>query len=125
MQALSKCCCQNKRCPDYGKRNADNLTVCGRFGKKNHIRLLYCRTCKMRFSERKGTPLFRMKLAEKKAVWLLEHVSESCGVRKTSRLVGVNRNTVMRYCRLAGEHAKALHDELVALSPQDQRGPVG
>lgn len=124
MQALSKFCCQNKRCPEYGKRDADNLTICGRFGKNNQIRLLYCRTCKKRFSERKGTPLFRMKLDEKKAVSLLEHVSESCGVRKTSRLVGVNKNTVMRYSRLAGEHAKKLHDELVALSPKDHRGPV-
>jgi LacI family transcriptional regulator len=119
MQALSKFCCQNKGCPDYGKRGADNLTVCARFGERNHIRLLYCRTCKKRFSERKGTPLFRMKLDEKKAISLLEHVSESCGVRKTGRLVGVNRNTVMRYSRLAGEHAKWLHDELVALSPKD------
>lgn len=119
MQALSKFCCQNKECPDYGKRNAHNLTVCGRFGKNNHIRLLYCRTCKARFSERKGTPLFQMKLDENKAVSLLEHVSESCGVRKTSRLVGVNKNTVMRYSRLAGEHAKQLHDELVAFSPEN------
>ena len=124
MQALSKFCCQNKRCPDYGKRNAHNLTVCGRFGKHNQIRLLYCRTCKKRFSERKGTPLFRMKLDEHKAVALLEHVSESCGVRKTSRLVGVNKNTVMRYARLAGEHAKQLHDERVAFSPKDHRGTV-
>lgn len=124
MQTLSKFCCQNKRCPDYGKRNANNLTVCGRFGKNNQIRLLYCGTCKKRFSERKGTPLFRMKLNEKKAVSLLEHVSESCGVRQTSRLVGVNKNTVMRYSRLAGEHAKKLHDELVALSPKDHRDPV-
>jgi len=124
MQALSQFCCQNKRCPDYGKRNANNLTVCGRFGQKNPIRLLYCRTCKKRFSERKGTPLFRMKLDENKAVSLLEHVSESCGVRQTSRLVGVNKNTVMRYSRLAGEHAKKLHDELVALSPKDHRGSV-
>jgi len=60
-----------------------------------------------------------MKL-EKKAIPLLEHISESCGVRKTERLVGVNRNTVMHYCRLAGKHAKALHDELVAFSPGDQ-----
>ena len=119
MQALSQFCCQNKRCPDYGKRNANNLTVCGRFGKNNQIRLLYCRTCKKRFSERKGTPLFRMKLDENKAVSLLEHVSESCGVRKTSRLVGVNKNTVMRYSRLAGDHAMTLHDELVALSPKN------
>jgi len=67
MQALSKFCCQNKKCPDYGKRGANNLTVCSRFGKNSHIRPLYCRTCKRRFSERKGTPLFRMRLDEKKA----------------------------------------------------------
>src|SRR4030042_6467638 len=114
MKALSKFCCQNKKCPDYGKRNADNLAVCGHFCKNNHIRLLYCRTCKSRFSERKGTPLFRMKIGEQKAISLFEHISEGCGVRKTERLVGVNRNTVMRYSRLVGDHAKVLHDELVA-----------
>ena len=119
MQALSKFCCQNKNCPDYGKRGANNLTVCGRFGKNDCIRLLYCRTCKQKFSERKGTSLFRMKLDQKKAVSLLEHISESCGVRKTGRMIGVNKNTVMRYSRLAGEHAKMLHDELVAFSPED------
>jgi transposase-like protein len=124
METLSKFCCQNKRCQDYGKRNANNLTVGGRFGKHNHIRLLYCRTCKKRFSERKGTPLFRMKLDEKKAISLLEHISESCGVRKTGRLVGINRNTVMRYSRLAGEHAQTFHDELVAFSPNDHGGSV-
>lgn len=124
MEDLSKFCCQNKKCPDYGKRNAKNLTVRGWFGKNNHIRLLYCRRCKQRFSERKGTPLSGMRLDEEKAISLLEHVSEGCGVRKTGRLVGVNKNTVMRFSRLAGEHAKALHDELVAFSPKDQRGSV-
>ena len=60
-----------------------------------------------------------MKLDKEKAISLLEHISESCGLRQTERLVGVNRNTVMRYSRLAGEHAKALHDELVAFSSED------
>ena len=124
MEDLAKFCCQNKKCPDYGKRRAKNLTVCGWFGKNKHIRLLYCRTCKERFSERKGTALFDMRLDEEKAISLLEHVSEGCGVRKTSRLVGVNKNTVMRFSRLAGKHAKALHDELVAFSPQHHRGSI-
>ena len=124
MKALSKFCCQNKKCPDYGKRGANNLTVCGRYGKNNHIRLLYCRTCKKRFSERKGTPLFDLRLPEEKMVSVLSHISEGCGVRKTSRLVGVHQDTVTRYARAAGEHAKALHDELVAFSPQDQRSSV-
>ena len=119
MQALLKFCCQNKKCPDYGKRSANNLTVCGWYGKNNHIRLLYCRTCKRRFSERKGTPLFGLRLPEEKMISLLDHISESCGVRKTSRLVGVHRDTVTRYALAAGEHAKALHGELVAFSPQN------
>ena len=124
MQALSKFCCQNKKCQDYGKRGTNNLTVCGWYGKNNHIRLLYCRTCKKRFSERKGTPLFGLRLPEKKMISLLDHISEGCGVRKTSRLVRVHRDTVTRYTIAAGEHAKALHDELVAFSPQNQRGTV-
>lgn len=117
MDDLSRFCCQNKQCPDYGKRGGQNLTVCGRFGKDNRIRLLYCRTCKARFSERKGTPLFGARLSDEKIQAVLAHVVEGCGVRKTGRLVGVNRNTVVRYSRLAGKHAKALHDELVAFSP--------
>ena len=56
MEELARFCCPNTACADYGKRNAGNLTVCDRFGKQEPIRLLYCRTCKKRFSERKGTP---------------------------------------------------------------------
>ena len=57
-------------------------------------------------------------------VSLLAHIDEGCGVRKTSRLIGVNKNTVVRYSLLAGRHAKDLHDELVAFSPADAGGPV-
>jgi transposase-like protein len=55
---------------------------------------------------------------------MLEHIDEGCGVRKTSRLVGVHRDTVTRYSRLAGDHARAVHDELAAFSPEHPRGPV-
>ena len=87
-------------------------------------RILECRTCGGRASERKGTPLFRSHLPEEKAVSLLEHLDEGCGVRQTGRLVKVHRDTVMRYGRLAGPHAHDAHDELVAFSPSDPRGPV-
>lgn len=108
---------RNKDCPDHGKRGAGNLTACMRFGKGKRIRLLYCRTCKDRFSERKGTPFFGARLADEKVLSVLEHIAEGVGVRKTGRLVGVNKNTVVRYSRLAGRHAKALHEELVSFSP--------
>jgi transposase-like protein len=121
---LARFCCQNPDCPDYGKRGQGNLTVCGRYGKAQQHRLLYCRTCKARFSERKGTPLFRARLPDDKAIELIEHLADRTGVRATSRLVGVHRDTVVRYSRLVGDHARGLHDELVAFSPSDVRGPA-
>jgi len=115
---LSRFCCQNTGCPDHGKRGGGNLTVCGRYGKGKQHRLLYCRSCKARFSERKGTPLFGSQLTQDKAASLLQHLAERNGVRATARLVGVRPNTVVRYARLAGDHARQLHDELVAFSPE-------
>ena len=121
---LSRFCCQRPDCPDFGQRGLGNLIVVGRYGKNQPIRLLYCRTCKARFSERKGTPLFRSGLPPAKALALVEHLADRTGVRATARLTGVNRNTVVRYSRLLGEHAQQLHDELVAFSPSDSRGPA-
>jgi transposase-like protein len=120
---LSAFCCQNPQCPDYSQRGKGNLTVPMRYG-RGQRRLLRCRTCKARFSERKGTPLFGAQLPEDKVAAALSHIVEGVGVRKTGRLVGVNKNTVVRYCLLAGDHARQLHDELVAFSPQDARGAV-
>ncbi len=118
MDDLSRFCCLNSRCPDFGRRDAGNLTVTGRLGKARQFRLLYCRTCRARFSERKGTPLYRAHLPEDKVASILEHIREGCGVRKTARLVKVHRDTVSRYGRAAGDHARAAHDELVAHTPE-------
>jgi LacI family transcriptional regulator len=123
MDDLSGFCCQNDRCADYGKRGQGNLTVCMRYG-KHQRRLLYCKTCKARFSERRGTPLFDTRLPQEQVVSVLAHIAEGCGVRKTGRLVGVNKDTVVRYSLLAGRHAQQLHDELVAFSPQDRGSSV-
>ena len=119
MDDLSIFCCQNEECPDHGQRDHGNLSVCMRYGKYNR-RLLYCKTCKARFSERKGTPLFDARLPEDKALAVLEHIAEGCGVRQTGRLCKVNKNTVIRYSLLAGDHAQDLHDELVAFSPSNR-----
>jgi transposase-like protein len=121
---LSRFCCLNSQCPDHGIRGGENLSVCKTYGKDNSIRFLRCRSCGDRFSERKGTPLFHSHLTREKAVAVGEHIAEGCGIRQTERLTGVHRDTVMRYVRKAGDHAKAAHDELVAISPPHDRGPV-
>jgi transposase-like protein len=124
MDDLARFCCQNPHCTLYARRNAGNLSVCARYGKQNYIRLLYCNACKDRFSERKGTALFHSHLPKQMALAVLQHLDEGCGIRATGRLVGVDQNTVGRLARLAGRHAHDAHDELVAFSPSDPRGPA-
>ena len=109
--------CHNSACADHAKRGAGNVYFRGWSGRDKRIRMVYCRTCKRSYSERKGTALERSQLPTDKVVSVLEHLKEGCGVRATSRLTGVSRDTVSRYLAKAGDQAKLLHDELVAFSP--------
>ena len=111
--------CHNSACPDHGKRGHGNVYFRGWSGRDKQIRMVYCRTCKKAFSERKGTPLAGGRLPEAKVVSVLDHLREGYGVRATSRLTGVSRDTISRYLDLAGQQSKDLHDELVAFSPSD------
>ena len=122
---LSRFCCQHPECPDYGQRGHGNLTVCGHYGKAQQHRLLYCRTCKARFSERKGTPLFRSGLAAGEGPRTWSSTSPTATGSGPPR--GWSACTATRWSATAdclGEHAQQLHDELVAFSPSDSRGPA-
>src|SRR5215470_16131279 len=101
-------CCQNPRCPDASVRGGENLYFRGWSGKGRRIRLVYCRTCKRSFSERKGTVLEHARLPDDKALAVLKHIQEGCGTRATSRLVDVDKNTVTRYPMFGVAHRKSL-----------------
>ena len=125
MPNLEELCCQNPQCPDAGIRGKGNLRWHGWSGHKRQIRGVFCRTCGKYFSERKGTVLEHSRLPTEKAISVLEHLREGCGVRSTARLVGVAPDTVTRHARRAGRHAQALHGELVAISPSDPGSSSG
>jgi len=117
MEDVSRFCCQNKDCLDHGQRGKGNLMVRDRYGKDREIMILQCKTCRKKFSSRKGTPYSGSKLSNNKVDEVLAHIQEGCGTRKTSRLTKVSTNVVTRLCRKAGEHAAILHEELVPFSP--------
>jgi LacI family transcriptional regulator len=123
MDDLSRFCCQNPDCSDYGLRGQDNLRVGFHYG-PHRRRMLVCRTCQGRFSERKGTALFGTRLPHAQALAVFQHLREDCGIRQTARLVGVDKDTVVRYALQAGKQAQPTHDELVAFSPGDSGGAV-
>ena len=51
---LSRSCCPNLRCPDHGRQGIGNLTACAHHVKGKKRRMLSCRSCKARSSEREG-----------------------------------------------------------------------
>jgi hypothetical protein len=122
---LSLFCCQNRRCPTYGHRGVGNLLVRDRIGKQRQTRLLYCRICKKRFSETKGTVFYRARMPRTKLVSILQHVQDGNGMRQTGRLTNVKEDTVIRLAKLAGRHAGELHQQLVAFSPSDPGTAAG
>jgi transposase-like protein len=124
MEDLDLFCCQNSDCSDYGLRCKGNLRICFRYGKQQR-RMLACRTCQTRFSERKGTALFDSRLPHEQALAVCKHLQDGCGIRQTARLTGVDKDTVGRYALKAGTHARQSHDELVAFSPLDPGSPTG
>jgi LacI family transcriptional regulator len=89
-------CLQKSESPDFGRRGAGNLTVADRLGTPRQDRLISCRRCRTRCSERKGTPLYRAHLPEDKVLSILNHIAEGCDVLKTARLVDVHPDTVSR-----------------------------
>ena len=63
------------------------------------------------------------RLPDGRAPAIRSHLREGGGPRATGRLVEGDKNTVTRCLAIAGAHAEKLHDELVAFSPLDPRGP--
>ena len=113
MKPLSEFGCVNPNCSEYKKRGDINLRVHQTYGKSDPIRLLECKVCGIKFSERAHTALSGCRLPKDKIISTLHHLAEGCGQRRTCRLVGVSRDAVRRLTLIAGAHAKALHDELV------------
>ncbi len=110
---FSEAFCINERCPLFGKPGQGNIRLQGHTGKDKSIHELSCHKCGKSFSERSGTPLFMGRLGEERVLSVVQHLLEGNGVRGTARLVGVHRDTVVRYLRLAGSHVLAVMNVLL------------
>ena len=109
---LDTLACVNPECQRFRLTGQGNLTVRQVYG-QGGIRLLRCRFCGEEFSERRGTALFKTKIAEANAEAVIDHLGEGCGVRATARLVHVSKDTVARLLRRAGRSAERFHDQRV------------
>ena len=105
--------CPNADCKDYGLQNHGNIAIRGKYGKNKDKDLLYCRTCGKRFASTRATAFFGLHLPDDKIIQIIHHAAEGVGVRATSRLLDINKNTVNRVILRAGEHCEIVLSNLL------------
>ena len=105
--------CPNIDCKDYGLQNHGNIAIRGKYGKNKDKDLLYCRTCGKRFASTRATAFFGLHLSDDKIAQIIHHAAEGVGVRATSRLLDINKDTVNRVILRAGEHCELVLSNLL------------
>jgi len=113
MTDVNNAFCPNIDCKDYGLQNHGNIAIRGKYGKDKDKDLLYCRTCGKRFASTRATAFFGLHLSDDKIAQIIHHAAEGVGVRATSRLLDINKDTVNRVILRAGEHCEIVLSNLL------------
>jgi len=87
--------CPNERCPDYGKRGIGNIILYNRYG-RDHRKLLKCRTCNFKFSERRNTFFFGLHTEERKIKEVITYLLDGKSFREAAVSAGIDKDTVLR-----------------------------
>jgi len=108
-------CCPNEECPSYGIRGPHpNHDIVGYgtyttvHGEKRQMYL--CRVCEKPFSETAGTPFYRLKTPKEIVCHALNELAEGSGVRSVARTNHVDKDTVLGWLKLAGQHCRRVSE---------------
>jgi hypothetical protein len=116
MADYSRFCCINPACSEAGKRGADNLTTDMFYGPGKQYRILKCTRCRAKFSERRFSAAFRLRLPAEKCKAILNAIRLGYSQRETAEDEGVNRRTVSRFVRLVGDDGARLVERVKAVA---------
>lgn len=111
--------CSNPSCGDCGKKGCGNIGLYTRYGRKQ-VRLLICRTCGKTFSELNGTVFWDSRLDWETIFKLFKTLlnNKKMGIRAAAKDLGLSKNTVKRYLRLAAYDLEAFTAMLVAVGTE-------
>ncbi|MEW6409896.1 MAG: helix-turn-helix domain-containing protein [Nitrospirota bacterium] len=104
--------CPNKECRDYGKKGGGNITFYDIYGKRGR-RLLRCKTCNFRFSERRNSIFFRLHTDEVTILKALRYLAEGNSIRTTAKLTGIDKDTVYRIFERVRTHYRDVLNRLL------------
>lgn len=125
--------CPNDLCEDHGKRGLGNIVLYDRYG-KDRRKLLKCKTCNFKFSERRSTFFFGLHTKEPKIKEVISHLLEGMSFREAALASDLDKDTVQRiwkrflfYCEesvesLLKEFNIKLEDLIMLLYKRTQKG---
>jgi transposase-like protein len=87
--------CPNESCEDHGKRGLGNIIVNHTYG-KNQRKLLKCKTCNLRFSERRSTFFFGLHTKDSKIKEVILYLLEGMSFREAALASDLDKDTVNR-----------------------------
>ena len=104
--------CINRLCVDYGKRGRGNIVLRNHYG-KGQVRLLKCKTCSSRFSERRFRFSFGLHTEETKVGEVIRYLLEGMSFREAAATAGIDKDTVNRIWKKFAGYCEESLDALV------------
>jgi IS1 family transposase/transposase-like protein len=104
--------CPNPQCQYFGNTEAHvhALVGDGKHGRTEPIQTFRCQACRMTFSARRDTPLYRLKTPSHQVGMVLAALAEGLDPSAASRVFGFRLATITTWLTRAGEHAQTLHE---------------
>ena len=103
--------CPRLCCDYYGITDSQihALVSNGWRGKRERIRQWKCQACSCKFSDRRNTPLYRLKTASKQVTQVMMALAEGLDLSAATRIFRFHHTTVSRWLARSGEHGRQLH----------------
>jgi IS1 family transposase len=104
--------CPNRKCLYFGLTDASihALVGDGRHGRAERIQTFRCQACRITFSARRDTPLYRLKTPSYQVAMVLAALAEGLDASAAERVFGYRQATITTWLTRAGKHAQILHE---------------
>jgi hypothetical protein len=104
--------CPNETCSDHKIRGLGNIFIIDRYGKEQR-KLLKCKTCNVRFSERRNTVFFGLHTRESKIREVILHLLKGMSFREAAYASDLDKDTVQRIWKRFMEYCEESMDSLL------------
>ncbi len=106
--------CPHRCCTYYGisDMTIHALVSNGLRGKSEPIRQWKCQACGCKFSDRRNTPMYRLKSASPFVAQVMTALAEGVDLSAATRIFDYHHTTVSRWLARSGQHSQKLHEHI-------------